>query len=190
MKLAAACLSVLLLSACADAAPPAAPPPSPTITTTTPPAPSTTTAARKQSARGNLVKNVGERAGWTTRDQELAADFTLTAIEVDPRCKAQWENTGGKHMLVLSFTVETTAKLPADQAWWIMAHDFEVIGPDGFTESALVPDGYGNCPKDLLPTRPYAPASKFTGKLVLFSKHAHGTLVYRMASDVGWEWTY
>ncbi|MGO1050532.1 hypothetical protein [Crossiella sp. CA198] len=191
MKLAVACLSVLLLSACASAPPPVAAPPTTSTTTAAPtssPAPSPTT-SRKRSPRGNLMKSVGELAAWGEND-ELAAEFTLTAIEVDPPCKAKWSKTDGKHMLLLSFTVRTTEKLPTDDSWSIVPNDFEVVGPDGLTESELFPEGYGNCPKDQLPFRPYSPASKLAGTVVLFSKHAHGTLVYRPSSNTGWEWTY
>jgi len=169
-----------------------------TPSTSTPSAttPSSTTpspGAKVRSARGLLVKQVGERAGIGTNESDARAWFTLDAIEVDPKCTGTWPSENG-HLIALSFTVNTTALLDQSQAWFIRAQYFEVVGPDGITDAHLETSAANGCLPDReeLPNSPYAASSNYVGKVVLDSRYTSGVITYRppvALAGAGWEWT-
>jgi hypothetical protein len=163
--------------------------PSATTSTSTAPSPG----AKVRSARGLLVKQVGERAGIGTTDSDARAWFTLDAIEVDPKCSGSTPPENG-HLIALSFTVNTTALLDQSQAWFIRGQYFEVVGPDGITDAHLeTGPGHGCLPdREELPGSPYAASSNYVGKVVLDSRYASGVITYRPPVELagaGWEWT-
>ncbi|PRY43298.1 hypothetical protein [Umezawaea tangerina] len=166
--------------------------PSATTPSSAQPAAAPSPGARVRSARGLLVKQVGERAGIGTTDSDARAWFTLDAIEVDPACAGTTPPENG-HLIALSFTVNTTALLDRSQFWFIRAQHFEVVGPDGITDAHLETSAANGCLPDReeLPGSPYAASSNYVGKVVLDSRHAAGMITYRPPVELagaGWEW--
>lgn len=186
------------MSAACSPSPAAAPDTNPTSTPTTTTTaatstPSSTAGAPNRSARGLLVKQLGERAGIGNSAADARAEFTLDRVEVDPKCTGSEPSANG-HLIALSFTVTTTARLDPSQHWFIEAGDFAVVGPDGVTDSNVsTGPGLGCLPeRDYLPGTPYTPSSKYVGKVVLDSRYASGVITYRPVVDLagaGWEWT-
>ncbi|WP_086665502.1 hypothetical protein [Lentzea kentuckyensis] len=143
------------------------------------------------------MKAVGQTAGFSNeKSGAQQADFTLDAVEVDPKCTGPYvEKPEHGHVIVLTFTVKTTPAYLAEQAWMITGHDFEIVGPDGVTETALVTGAAYSClaEAEQLTTDPYAPASTYRGKLPLDSRNTSGTITYRPPAinlSGGWEWQF
>lgn len=186
------------VTACSSTPPPLAGPPSSSSTSATATsAPSATSAAPAKSPRGLLVKSLGQTAGFSNeKSGALQAEFTLDAIEVDPKCTGPYvERPTHGHVVVLTFTVKTTPQYLADQGWMITGHDFAIVGPDGVTETALVTGAAFSCltESEQLPTNPYAPASTYRGKLPLDTRNTKGTITYRppvINVSGGWEWQF
>ncbi|XVV05821.1 hypothetical protein ACQPW3_10695 [Actinosynnema sp. CA-248983] len=194
----AALLAVLAaLSAACSSAPAAAPDASVTGTSTTTSGtstPSSTASTPARSARGLLAKGIGQQAGFSTPAGVDQATFTLDAITVDDPCTGPYPKAAEQgHMVVLSFTVTTAATLLPEEGWHIRPADFALVGPDGVTDTNLDTTAALMClaDRDLLPTEPYAPASKYVGKIALDTRHPAGTVLYRpqnMRDGGGWEW--
>lgn len=187
------------LSAACSPAPAAAPDASVTGSSTTrttaaTSTPLSTTSAPVRSARGLLVKSIGQPAGFSTPAGVDQATFTLDAITVDAPCTGPYPKAAEQgHMVVLSFTVTTATTLLREEGWHIRPADFALVGPDGVTDTNLDTTAALMClaDRDLLPTEPYAPASKYVGKIALDTRHAAGTMLYRprnMRDGGGWEW--
>jgi hypothetical protein len=186
------------LSAACSSTPSAAPPTTSTAPTTTntvaTSTPSSTTSAPTTSVRGLLAKSLGQSAGFSSPNGADQATFTLDAITVDAPCTGPYAEPAEQgHMIVLAFTITTAPTLLADQGWYIHAHDFALVGPDGVTSINLDTNASRLCLTDAerLPLDPYAAGSKYVGKIALDAKHATGTITYRpqnMGNGGGWEW--
>jgi len=201
----AAALAAVALSAACTSAPEAAPPfsdtptasPSTTSATSSTSSPSSTAsitpASPSRSARGLIIKALGEAAIIETPDgTDVETRITLDQITVDGDCPSGQDASNG-HLINLHFRVETTPKL-TQRGWAISPLDFAVVGPDGVTDTSVNPAvGYGcYTQKDALPTAPYTPASIYAGWLTLDTRHATGTITFRppfMRGGTGWEWT-
>lgn len=192
---AAFALAAALSAACTstpDAAPASSSTAAPSTTTAAPSSTTSAPSSAARSARGLLVKQLGERAGIGNTPADARAWFTLERIEVDPKCDSATPAENG-HMIALRFKVDTTALLDTSQHWFIAAQDFAVVGPDGVTDTNVsTGPGFGCLPdREYLPGSPYAPNSTYTGAVVLDSRYAAGTITYRPQVDLagnGWEW--
>jgi len=193
----AALLTATALSAACTSTPGAQQDPatsSPPATTSSPTTstPSSTSTDPARSARGLVVKKVGERAMIGNDESDMRASFTLDAIEVDPPCAEGGAPEHG-HFIAVAFTVRTTALLDTSRHWFISPQEFQVVGPDGVTESDVsTTAGFGCLPNsEYLPKIPYTPGSTYTGKVVLDSRNPSGVITYRpYFVTPGWEWVF
>lgn len=153
----------------------------------------------KRSARGNLIKEIGQGAGTSdpeTKDQ--LATFVVNSIEVDPVCTrpdaATYPPENG-HLIALDVSIETFPEL-SETEWPKFAlnpYNMKVIAPNGTTSNAnLSTMASSGCFDDseLVPVNGLGPAEKVTGKIVLDSEVASGVLVVSENGVTGWEYTF
>ncbi|CAI3794014.1 hypothetical protein NKCBBBOE_00952 [Pseudarthrobacter sp. MM222] len=188
--------AALVLSGCA--APSATSPTAPVVTpvttsTSTPSASPSPTAPR--SARGNLIKKVGQPASLKLASGELTTSFVLTKMTIDAPCTAPYaQPSENGHFVALTFDVETTADLAKDinQFVWFGGQSWKLIADTGTTYNGSLDTSpaYG-CLNDeeRIPSE-IGPAEKVTGTIVLDVPAASGTLVFEPAGSGGWEWTF
>ena len=157
-------------------------------------APTTTTAAPSapaKSPRGHIIKQIGQVAGQADVNGKMMLTFTLDKVQVDAKCTDQYaEKAKRGHYIALSFTVKTTADLPADGGTVFTQHDFDIVGADGVTESEVA--SYGICmkPDEYFTTDALAPSSQYRGLIVLDSKNTMGVVAFRPGGAGGWEWAF
>lgn len=161
-----------------------------------------TTAGPAKTARGNLVKALGEVAALCADADcnKVAMTFAVDKIEVDPKCTDSYARKYGYdsppqngHYVVLHMTVRTTTDFSSDLAPLIGfgGYQFSTIGPDGVT-LAGVDGGYGCMDmNDRLPSVGVSPGSQYKGTVVLDSRHTSGTVVFSLPPVTGgWEWAF
>ncbi|MBB5791584.1 hypothetical protein [Jiangella mangrovi] len=148
------------------------------------------------SERGNLIKDIGVLAAIVDeRNGVSRVEFTVDAIEVDPGCATDAGPALNGHFVVVTITVSTAATMsendgPAEisfdpSMWWI-------IGPDGAAEESSSSEAAFSClgEAELLPVG-LGPGENHTGKIVLDTAHATGTILYApFVEPGGWEWQY
>lgn len=153
----------------------------------------------RTSERGAVPKKVGETAGLcadeTCTDNVL--EFTVDKIQVDPTCTEPYAPPPDNgHYIALSMTISTTNEFTEDMAYMVdfSPFSFEVVGPDGLTETSDPGYGVYGCldGSDFLPMGGLAPSSKYVGVVVLDSKYDKGIIVLRIPGDPtsGWEWSF
>jgi hypothetical protein len=151
------------------------------------------------SPRGNVVKQLGEEAGAVSVDrpgltwEDMEIIFAIDAIEVGATCTQEFADPPENgHFLALDVRVSTREHLDESLGWsFLNPYDFSVVGDDGVTETALATFATYGCiaESEELPSE-FAPASKYTGTIILDSKHDTGVLVYRTGRGAGWEWEF
>ena len=182
---------VVSVSSCA-----AGPPPAPAAAVDVPPPPTTAAPAVGQSERGLLIKRPGDVAQFGVTQDALTVKFVVDKITVDPKCSggaAQQAENG--HLVKLDLRAETTPELPASSNFYIVGGDWSVVGPDGVTESEVWTMPAASClpSKQLFPSDPLSPASKYRGSIILDTRSASGVAMFRpgfMSDHGGWEWSF
>ena len=131
-----------------------------------------------------------------SEDDTVIAKFTITAITVDAQCTEEYAmKPENGHILALDVTMETTPELAdvSGASFALNSFDFKSINPDGSTSNAdLGSVATFGCFKDAetLPSD-MGPGETATGKVVLDSETAEGTLIYKpILFDEGYEWSY
>lgn len=200
-------LTVLLLTGCSTAQTDAAPPevesakpatvtPVPEPPTTTEPAEETPTAeAAPTSERGNLIKQVGEGAGWT-EDGETLAEFVVNSITVDPVCTAPYAAPAENgHLIALDVSVQTYPALSDSlyRTFSLNPYMMKIVAPNGTTSNAeLGTVASFSCLPDTmtLPAEGVGPAEKVTGNIVIDSEVPSGTLLVTADGSNWWEYEF
>jgi len=151
-----------------------------------------------KSARGNIIKTVGQPAGmFDLKTKEPTVNFTITKITVDPPCTGSYPQpaTNG-HFVVVDVVAETTEAL-GKQTWPkfdISAHNFKFVSANGTTYNGSLSSGpsYG-CLADseAFPMTGMGPAEKVSGRIALDIPETTGVLVYKdQLNQLGWEWNF
>lgn len=158
-----------------------------------------TTEGPQLNERGNIVKALGEEGGFTGPDGERLLSFAVDAIQ-PAECTAEWREYGSPsqngHLMEVRLRVSTAPELAQDQAlsyFTVSSYDFDYIGPDGVTVSAVdSPATYGCLPQNAMFTQnPLGPGQQFVGSIVVDVPAPSGTLIYRPAvASNGWEWQF
>lgn len=157
--------------------------------------PSATAASGSKSARGNLIKKVGEGASVTDKDKTVAS-FVVNSISVDPACtgtSAAPAKNG--HFVVLDVSMETAPELAesvnpqfglAGYGWKAVADNGTTFNGDlGTFEAFMCFSDAERFPSAL------GPGEKATGKIVLDVPTPTGVLVHKQGfMPAGWEWEY
>ncbi|WP_086826715.1 hypothetical protein [Allokutzneria sp. NRRL B-24872] len=168
--------------------------------TTAPPASTAlpTTTTKPRSARGLIQKKIGEIAGFggTGSIDSSQVKFTLDAIQVDAKCSAKYASRSENgHLVVLSWTIQTSADMEPAMGGMFNPHSFAVVGQDGLTEANVATAATYSCLKDSeqLPVGDLAAGSKYVGKLVLDTRSTSGVITFRptgLDTSGGWEWPF
>lgn len=157
----------------------------------------TTSAAPEtaKSARGNLIKQVGEGAGLTDEGEQVVT-FVVNSIAVDVPCTGPYPQpvvNGHIVVLVVCVVTEPTLADSRNPTFYMTSFDFTEIVPNGTTSNADLGTAatYGCLPDpEVLPSS-MGPGENATGKVVLDVTNPNGTLVFKYGgSPAGWEWTY
>lgn len=170
----------------------------PTLPATPGAAPSSSAAPEpERSSRGNLIKTLGQEAGFCSDADctgPLAVTFTIDTITVDPACTSGYpEPAENGHLIAVSLRVATAADMPRDMFAMFSPSEFRVIGPDGLTVSALDALPAFSCldQSEVFPMEPLGPGQQYAGAVVIDSPTPTGTLVYQPgAAAAGWEWQF
>ncbi len=172
---------------------PTPPPPPPAPTQAAPPPP----AGTETSLRGNLVKQVGERAGIRDATGEYLVSFTVNTISVDIPCTEDWADPPQNgHFVALDVSVETSPNMLGSdliQQFSMSSYAFDAIKADGFTSNAGA-DSTATlfCLADsvLLPGD-IGPGQKANGIVLLDVEDPSGVLIYEdYGTDSRWEYSY
>jgi hypothetical protein len=187
----------LSLSACGGSTQTA--PTSPNVEAITP-APATTSSApaAEKSARGNLIKKVGQPAGMFNPDNnKQTVNFTINSIKAGVPCTGPYpQPSENGHFVILSVTAATTEELGKESypKFDINPSMFQFIGANGTTFNGNLGSAasYGCLPdEENFPMAGMGPAEKVKAKVVLDVPAKTGTLVFKpMGALSGWEYKF
>lgn len=147
------------------------------------------------SARGNLIKQMGEPAGLIGSNGEPFVTFTVHSISQGQCTEPMSEAPENGHFIFLDVSVETSPVLVDEYGTpFSLVLGWKAIGPEGQTSNATL-DTFAafTCLPDrqTLPSE-LGPAEQARATIVLDTPYPQGTLVYQdmMYPETGWEWEY
>lgn len=187
-------LAALILTGCS--APAASPQPSaPSVesaTTSSPTASATATAAATRSARGNLIKKMGQPAGFTSDDGGTqAATFVIKSIAPIKCTEPYAQPAKNGHFLAATVDLQTFPVLADSSSPMVMMQspNWKFIASNGTTFNAdLGGNSYGCIPEaEMIPGR-VGPGEKVTGKIVFDVPATTGILAFGVNGGTDWEW--
>ena len=153
----------------------------------------------QQSARGNLIKTVGEPGGIRLEEgsDEWVLNFTVTGIEVDPACtSASAEPAINGHLVAISIEATTGPNPKFSETLYsgvsFASHSWKAIASNGTTVNTIESTAtYGCFDQGQLIPNQIGAAEKAAGKVILDVPNTTGTLVYSVdGGSSGWEWEY
>lgn len=185
------------LTACTSA--PAAPLSSPAVEAAGPseapaaetPTPSPT-ADTSMSARGNLIKKIGDPFGVTSEAGEQLSTFVVTGITVDAPCTSEYASAPENgHFVKLDIQGET---FPEFSSGDMLLNEgvFKVIAENGTTFNGYVGSAaaYGCLNDEERFPSSFGPAERISGSLILDVPTPTGVIVADNFGLGGWEWVY
>lgn len=161
------------------------------VPTTEPPA-----AAPAESARGFLVKQVGELGGLTDEiTGEWTVDFTVTNVTVDFQCTSEFaEAPKNGHFVALEIQINTH---PAwDSALYgdfmMNPYDFQAFDASNMRVNDPVGSSYMCLDASQQVPNQIGPSQSVTGVMVFDVPTPTGVIAYNppLYSPGGWEWAY
>lgn len=188
----------LALGACTSTADPqsGAPELPPKSTSASPSAEGASADEIETNERGNIPKELGQRAGFGSQDWDDPAGvtFSLDKVEIDPPCANTYATPPENgHTLLLHFRVATgdNPEYAKTTGSVLNPFNFFEITNDGLSEQARA----GTCATEQGEQLPYnyGPNQKYKGTIEIVVPEASGTLVLtlpQMANGGGWEWHY
>lgn len=148
------------------------------------------------SSRGNLIKQVGEKAGVTNEGGEPIWEFTFTKIEPNFSCTHEYSEPPANGNFIAIHVDSQTFPALGEEEWFSTVdfnpYAFTIFSPDGQREN----DSQGNAYACLSESEsvPYdiGPAERISGVVVLDSQHDSGTVVFKpsILEGGGWEWDF
>jgi hypothetical protein len=154
-----------------------------------------TKAEGEKSARGNLVKAVGQPAGLTGKDGKPVVNFTINSIAPVTCTEPYAQPAKNGQFIVLDVVAETTPDL-ANESFThfdVSPSNFQFVGANGTTFNGMLSgQSYGCLPQaETFPMQGMGPAEKVAAKVVLDVPVGSGTLIFKpLFSTAGWEYTY
>ncbi|UJH70385.1 hypothetical protein [Ornithinimicrobium sp. INDO-MA30-4] len=182
--------------------------PEPAAESTEEPEPTTEEAAESEddfgdsetSARGNLIKEVGQVAGiYDVDTDESIVNFKLLEVEKGVDCTSGFSDAPANGQFVaFTFEVETFPALAEDiepfyGSFAMNSFYLTAFSDDGVLQNDIDGNSW-TCldPADELPSE-IGPGQKATGKVVIDTSLQSGVLVYTPTSfgnAAGWEWEF
>lgn len=144
-----------------------------------------------KSQRGNIVKKIGEEAGFRDSNGDDLLVFTVDAIDVDPTCSSGYpESPANGHYVAITITAESTPLLNAEYYFSFSEWSWQVYNTSGVRLNDPVGNAWSCMGEaDLLPTE-IGPAQKVHGLVVLDVADPHGIVVFAPDPTLSWEWSY
>lgn len=151
----------------------------------------------EKSPRGNIIKQIGEKATVATEGGEgdVLVEFVVTDIETNAECTNEYaDEAANGNYIVLTFEVETMSELANQEfvtSWNFNPYDFQVFDADGKRENDSTGNAY-SCLSDA-ESLPFDIGAGQTveGKVALDSAFEEGFIAYvPMAMGAGWEWEF
>lgn len=198
-RLAVVALLAPLLAACSASSPTPSPltanPPAPAApAASATPTPIASPAEPAKSARGNLIKEVGQKAGVVDPAGNTLIDFTVTAIEPDFKCTSKYADPAKHgHFLAISLDITTSSDWNSDEAWMdFQSSAWSVISPEGKTENDSSGQGYMCVDNSEAVPHQIGPGEHVEGKVILDTAYTSGAIVLKIPgqSTGGWEWSF
>jgi hypothetical protein len=186
----------LLLTGCGSPAQSAPAAPSVAAATEAPSSSTTPSAASNQSARGNIVKKLGEGAGFNGDDGKEAVSFTVNKITVDVPCTEKYAQAPQNgHFIALDVSIKTNANLATTTGsgkFSMSSSDWKAIAPNGTTFNGyLSGHSYGCLADSTQVPMSIGPGENVTGTVLLDVPTTEGTLIFKpIYLKAGWEWQY
>jgi hypothetical protein len=188
----------LLMAGCSGAvsSAPSAPIVAPVTAEATNTATSSATATGAKSARGNLIKSVGQGAGYTDENGKQVVTFTINKIAMDPVCTEQYAQAPQNgHFLALDVSVVTNPELATatgSGTFTMSPSEWKLIAPNGTTFNGFLSGStFGCLPQTEQIPQSIGPAENVTGTLLLDVPSTEGTLVFKpVYLGAGWEWKF
>lgn len=125
---------------------------------------------------------VGEQIAFVPQDgTEAEVLFAITKITVDGKCTADYaQKSENGHFLFLEVSVDTSPRMASTfSADLLNTGNFSIIGADGLTENGnnlSSSPSYGCVPRARMLPLTLNPGQRYTGTIVLDSRHTHGKL--------------
>lgn len=151
------------------------------------------------AASGNIRKDLGEAAGLSIAGSEVASfEFSVNDIAVVTSCPGRGVDVAPTlgYFVVIQISAAVRADLGAGLGGGeelfmpLVAEAFDVVDADG-TPRALPTEASWACFDDAVLAPPFVGAGEAaSGKVVLDSAVASGTLVYAPGDAAGWEWQF
>lgn len=169
----------------------------PTVTpVTTAPTPTPADTAKK-SSRGNLIKKLGQRAGFSNESGVDWVSFTINSIEPVTCTEPYASAPVNGHLLAVDMSIVSTPEFASANypVFAVSPYDFRYIDPatgTTFNGSLATVATYSCLPSAaILPSAGIGPDQKVTGKVILDLPATSGTLVLsQMGGPGGWEYTF
>lgn len=170
--------------------------------TTSEAAPSTTAeptpTGPQRNERGNLVKKLGESAGYLDENGNEVITFSVDAVRPINCTEEFAEPPENGHFIAVDMRIATSpemANVDYLSYFSISPVEFQYIPPGGgpVVSEISTMATYGCLPYgELLTSDQMMPGSQYAGTIVLDVPKPHGTLIYRpsMGDGTGWEWGF
>lgn len=154
----------------------------------------------EKSARGNIVKKLGEGASITdsmTPGNPEVVNFTINSITPGACTEPYAQPPVNGNIFIVDVTVETKPELANAmmKSYSMSGYDFKYIAPNGTTFNGDLGTmaTYGCLPDSAtFPSAGMGPAEKITAKVVLDVPQPSGILVLKapLSNTMGWEYTF
>ncbi|MFE4230341.1 DUF4352 domain-containing protein [Arthrobacter sp. NPDC056886] len=146
--------------------------------------------APTKSARGNLIKTMGQPAGFTSDDGTTqAATFVIKSVAPVKCTEAYAQPAKNGHFLAATVDLQTFPALESISPVMMQSPNWKFIASNGTTFNAdLGGNSYGCLPEaEMIPAR-VGPGEKVTGKIVFDVPATTGILAFGIDGTTQWEW--
>lgn len=141
----------------------------------------------ERSARGNVIKEIGEEGQLVTGvNDDVTFRLSITEIMFDADCGTSEKPANG-HFVQFNIEAETTEHWPADEHIQVTMHDFRAWDADGTRINDITSTVYSCDVGNYFPPEPFRPSDKVRGSL-MFDLPDTSYIAYEPWGDGGWEW--
>lgn len=139
------------------------------------------------SARGNVVKEIGEMAGLVNENDEFTFRMRVTEVDPDPDCGADVEEPSNGRLVALNIEAETTDKWHEYDFIQVTMHDFRAWTKDGMRVNDVVGSASSCEVSNRMNSDPFHPNEKASGVIVLDVPEESVWVAFEPLGDGGWE---
>lgn len=142
----------------------------------------------ERSARGNIVKELGEDAGFVDLDTgELMFRVNIEEFHFGYKCGSHSEGPANGNFVAFDIEAETTEAWPSDDFIQVTMHDFRAWDADGTRINDITENVYSCDIDNEMPYDTFRPSEKVRGTIVLDLPDV-SWVSYDPYGEGGWEW--